>query len=165
MNNKGFTLIEVLAVIIILAVISMIAIPQIIGTTESAKKNLYGRQVDRIINGAKSWESEHIDLLPDNDNSGKSIKISILDLKKCGYLKKKEKKNPLNTEENMAEEIAIYYDYEYKQYLVAYCDFGNGDSSSEGYAKNYYKDNDLENAYQKCKNAVKLDSSKVTGGC
>lgn len=38
MKNKGFTLIEILAVIIILALVAIIAIPSILGTIENTKK-------------------------------------------------------------------------------------------------------------------------------
>ena len=37
-NKKGFTLVELLAVIVILAVIALIATPQVLGMIESARK-------------------------------------------------------------------------------------------------------------------------------
>ena len=41
MKNKGFTLVELLAVIVILAVISLIAVPMILGVVEESKKSAF----------------------------------------------------------------------------------------------------------------------------
>ena len=48
MNNKGFTLVELLAAVSILAIISVIAVPKIIDTFERNKKDAY-------INDAKKF--------------------------------------------------------------------------------------------------------------
>ena len=39
MNEKGFTLVELLAVIIILGVLAIITVPMIMGNVEESKKN------------------------------------------------------------------------------------------------------------------------------
>ena len=52
-NNKGFTLVELLAVIVILAVIMGIAIVSIGGILENAKKNTYKETAASIIGGVK----------------------------------------------------------------------------------------------------------------
>lgn len=41
MKNKGFTLVELLAVIVVLAVISLISVPMILGVVEEAKKSSF----------------------------------------------------------------------------------------------------------------------------
>ena len=41
MNKKGFTLVELLAVVVILAIIAIIAVPLILGVIESSKKGAF----------------------------------------------------------------------------------------------------------------------------
>ena len=50
-NNKGFTLVELLAIIIILAIILMITIPAVLGTIENSKKKSIENQAVAV----KKW--------------------------------------------------------------------------------------------------------------
>ena len=51
MNKKGFTLVELLAVIVILAIILAIAVPSITGILNSAKRSAFQADVKLIIKG------------------------------------------------------------------------------------------------------------------
>ncbi|MFA5696175.1 MAG: prepilin-type N-terminal cleavage/methylation domain-containing protein, partial [Bacilli bacterium] len=51
MNKKGFTLVELLAVIVILAIILAIAVPSITGILNSAKRSAFEADVKLIIKG------------------------------------------------------------------------------------------------------------------
>lgn len=51
LNKKGFTLVELLAVIVILAIILAIAVPSITGILNSAKKSSFEADVKLIIKG------------------------------------------------------------------------------------------------------------------
>ena len=53
MNKKGFTLVELLAVIVILALIMGIAVVSIGGVLDSAKKNTFKETAASIIDGVK----------------------------------------------------------------------------------------------------------------
>ena len=53
LNKKGFTLVELLAVIVILAIILLIAVPNIMGVVDGAKKDAYASSVMSIINAAE----------------------------------------------------------------------------------------------------------------
>lgn len=76
LNNKGFTLVELLAVIVILATIIMIAAPNVTGYLESSRKKAYvlnAKQVieavsnDVLMNGSKSaYNMEDINGLLDS---------------------------------------------------------------------------------------------------
>ena len=55
MKNKGFTLVELLAVIVILAVISLIATPMILGVIETAKKSAAVESVNGILDAADKY--------------------------------------------------------------------------------------------------------------
>lgn len=51
MKNKAFTLVELLAVIVIFAIILAIAIPSIIGIIEAQRKNAFESNIKMIIKG------------------------------------------------------------------------------------------------------------------
>lgn len=54
LNKKGFTLVELLAVIVVLAVIMVIAIPTVIDSMNSAKKNSFVMYGQKMITAAMS---------------------------------------------------------------------------------------------------------------
>ena len=84
-NNKGFTLVELLATITILVVIGLITIPVITKSINSATNNAYEAQEKALILGAKSWGAaeENFYKLP---TSGQTISVTLKDLKKGGYV-------------------------------------------------------------------------------
>ncbi|RYL87539.1 prepilin-type N-terminal cleavage/methylation domain-containing protein [Sporolactobacillus sp. THM7-4] len=60
-NQKGFTLVELLAVIVILAVIAAIAIPSITGIVANQKQKANVQDALNIIHAAKLYNSENGD--------------------------------------------------------------------------------------------------------
>lgn len=84
-NNKGFTLVELLATITILAIIGLITIPVITKSINSATNNAYEVQEKALILGAKSWgaDEENFYKLP---ISGQTISVTLKDLKTGGYV-------------------------------------------------------------------------------
>ena len=54
LNKKGFTLVELLAVIVVLAVIMVIAIPTVIDSMNSAKKSSFAMYGQKMLNAAMS---------------------------------------------------------------------------------------------------------------
>lgn len=64
-NEKGLTLIELLAVIVILGIIAAIAIPAIGGIIQKSKEDAVKAEALQVINGAKLWFSANgVDKLP-----------------------------------------------------------------------------------------------------
>ena len=59
LNNKGFTLVELLAVIVILLAISMVAIPNITASLEKNKNRLSESQKKIIVSSAELFISEN----------------------------------------------------------------------------------------------------------
>ena len=53
-KNKGFTLVELLAVIVILAIIMIISIPAVLDTMVSARKRTFGEYVTKVYNVAQN---------------------------------------------------------------------------------------------------------------
>ncbi len=54
MNKKGFTLVELLAVIVIMAVVVLIAIPNVMNSLNQAKKDNFGNEVNNLYSTAKT---------------------------------------------------------------------------------------------------------------
>ena len=86
-KRNGFTLIELMAVIIILAGIALIVTPLIIGGIKESKEKLYDTQLENIKSAAKSFM---IDLDLENDLT---LTLTLDELKKAGYVKE-DIKNP-----------------------------------------------------------------------
>lgn len=101
MKNKGYTLIELLAVFVILGVIVMISVPIVSSVLNSSKSKSYDEQVKILENAARTYMSENSTLLPDENDS---YNVTIDELKNSGLLKDEDIKNPIyssgSTEEN-----------------------------------------------------------------
>lgn len=52
-NKKGFTLVELLAVIVILAVLVLLAVPSVLKMMDTARKNAFVTEAQSFIDGAK----------------------------------------------------------------------------------------------------------------
>jgi prepilin-type N-terminal cleavage/methylation domain-containing protein len=53
-NNRGFTLVELLAVIVVLAVIIVLTVPSVLDTMNGAKKKTFAMYAQRIVTNAQS---------------------------------------------------------------------------------------------------------------
>ena len=81
--KKGFTLIELIAAIIILGIIGLITFPIVNSIIKENKESLYQSQIKDIEKAAYDWAYMNTDLLPENN---KYITITLLDLKKAGLI-------------------------------------------------------------------------------
>ena len=61
MKNKGFTLVEMITVIALLAIIGMISIPVVEGVIKRSKDRVYNTQLEEIKSGAKKYATEYIE--------------------------------------------------------------------------------------------------------
>ena len=78
MRNKGFTLVELLAVIVILAVISLIATPMVLGVIEKSKKSAAVESVNGILDAAEKNMIESMLNGESNTRYDLSIDTSLL---------------------------------------------------------------------------------------
>lgn len=90
---KGFTMIELISVIIVLGLIAAIVTPIVSSVLNDNREKLYQRQLDGIIESAKVWSANNMGKLPEPGD--KSIEITLGELKQGGYADK-DLKNPKN---------------------------------------------------------------------
>ena len=83
-SNKGFSLIEMLGVVIVLAILTLLIAPVVTKVMDDNRNKIYDEQVEIIISAAKIWGSDHIGRLPSEGENG--IYVTIGELKN-GYLK------------------------------------------------------------------------------
>ena len=119
--KKGFTLIEVLAVIIILAILALIAVPAINGVLKNSRQKAYDLQVDTIEEAAMKYSIEHNEILPKDDGIFTN-QLMLSQLISSGYIEKTDNGkiyNPIDNSE-MNGCVNIKYDLNYNQYTYIY---------------------------------------------
>ena len=117
--KKGFTLVELLGVITVLAIIGLIAIPVVNKSIKDSKERAYEAEVKEIEKAAKSWAAEHIEEIGNINCSGSAVKVvTIEELKQENYLPS-DAKNP-KSGELLTGQVSIIYDCEYNSYEYVY---------------------------------------------
>jgi len=101
--KKGFTLAELLGVIVVLALISLVTVPAVSDVLKNNKKKLCETQLQNIKLAAQNYGADHFYDLP--VESGGTFSIELKDLTSNGYIDK-EIRNPV-TKENFAEDEVI----------------------------------------------------------
>ncbi len=82
--KKGFTLVEMLAVIVILALLVILVIPAVSNIISNSRTRLYDVQIKNIELAAKNWGAENVGMLPSEE--GGSITIYLYNLKMGGFI-------------------------------------------------------------------------------
>ncbi len=93
--KKGFTLVELLAVILILGILLIIILPMVTGVISSSRTRLFNIQIKNIELAAKNWAAENPGMLPSQNNE--SITIFLYNLKMGGFIED-DITNPLTGE-------------------------------------------------------------------
>lgn len=101
MKKNGFTLVELIATLIILSLVSLIVVPNITSNLKKMKSGISDIQKAAIIDAAKYWASDNPDLLPSTNDSVKYVFLS--DLK--NYIDDKIYKN--SNEEQFSDNIFV----------------------------------------------------------
>lgn len=83
MNKKGFTLVELLAVIVIIALLGLIVSTSVVKIINNSRQDMYENQILSIKNAAEVWGGENINLLP---NEGECIYMTLGYLKNYGLI-------------------------------------------------------------------------------
>lgn len=103
MNNKGFTLVELLAVIVILAMIVLLAVPAALNISKSIRDDMYCSKVDLLENAALLYGQDNYDEI----RSGRIVRVSIQTLLDEDYLKKDELKTFTDSDGKTVESAVI----------------------------------------------------------
>ena len=84
-NKKGFTLVELLGVLVVLSVILMIAYPLITSYVRHTKEKAYEVQMELILTSLRDYANDHREWLP--QNSGDYVVLTLGQLKSAGIVK------------------------------------------------------------------------------
>lgn len=82
-KTRGFTLVELLAVMVILAVIAVIVFPTIEDYVTGSKDNAYQNQIHNIEAAAKNWAADHPEKIPDE---GGKYTVTLSELQSGNYI-------------------------------------------------------------------------------
>lgn len=117
MKTKAFTLIELLAVIIILGILATIVVPNIVGIINNSKKDTLNEQKRTVVDAAKRWGTDNTKKLPQS-----SCSLTITKLKTEGYLDSEKKVTDPTINKEMTGCVKIEYDSNNNQYKYTYID-------------------------------------------
>ena len=119
MNRKGFTLVELLAVIVILSLIALVAVPAITGMIKEGKSTLSDAQMKNVELAARNWASdkENLSLLNDDYEC-----VTLETLQNSGYadmdLKNPKTGDPLDVSVKIER---VEKNLEFTVYTGSYC--------------------------------------------
>lgn len=119
--RKGFTLVELLAVIIILGIILLIIVPNVAGILNRSQERLNEEQIREIESAAKQWGLRNLNIKNNKPYRGDNVisYVTIDTLQKEGFLENKDVRDLTdNSDVSLNTKICISYDnnqfiYEY----------------------------------------------------
>lgn len=135
--KKGFTLIELIAVVAILGLIALIVYPSINSVIKSSQDDSYESQTKIIEKAAQAWALDNVNLLPKDEVTV----VCVSQLVEGGYISNEDVKDPRDTEKELSGGVEI--SYKSKQYIYEYNDEANGClSKSTGMANSIIMNSD-----------------------
>src|SRR5574344_757927 len=113
MSKKGFTLVELLAVITILGVIALIAVPAVDSIIKNSKVKVYEKQKDGLLSSLQDWLTDNKDLFYDTN----TMTLTLGDLKEQNYVDY-DIKNP-KTDKCISNDLAFTINKNGKKYTYS----------------------------------------------
>jgi len=114
MKKNGFTLLEVLGVIVLLGVIALLVTTLSNRILGESKESLYETQKETIINSAKKWTIANNNELPMNETDA-PYNLSFTKLAEDGYIDSDDLIDPRNNK-SICGYVEITYNNSNKQY-------------------------------------------------
>lgn len=174
MRKRGFTLIELMGVLILLGLLSLIIIPLISNILKDQKEKQYAQQITNIELMAKNFGSDNLSILPSQD--GEIMYINLAQLKSMGYMEKNII-NPITENEiSNCARIKItklgnnhHYEYDQDSENETSCNEANGNVIISAPATKYIKKNSItsyivtinENNSENLINKYEIDRTKI----
>ena len=117
MDKKGFTLVELIAVIVLLAATALIAVPIVNRTIKNSKEKAYNAQKEEIVSAAKKYILEN-GITVNNE----PVYITLRKLVSNSYFEKGNIYDPRNEENLITKGVCVKVTYEEasKSYKYAY---------------------------------------------
>jgi len=84
-NKKGFTLVELLAVILVLGLVLVIAVPSVNKYLKSSKQKAFDVQINTMVEAVEAYANTFRKVLP--QNNGEEVRITLGQLKAEGLIK------------------------------------------------------------------------------
>ena len=175
MQKKGFTLVELMGVLIIIGVLSLILIPVISGIIKEQKQKQYEQQIINIELAAKNLGSDNLSILPEKD--GEYMYLTLGQLKSMGYMEGSII-NPNSKEEisdcariKVTRTGSIYkYEYDKTTESETNCSSGNNSITISSPINRYIKNGDTasyiitinDSNTDQVLNKYTIDKTKVT---
>lgn len=119
MNNKGFTLVELLSIIVIISFIAAFSFSVVTKKIKESKEKLYDSLINDIEEAGKKYMLQQETSLDQYHTN--TLCITIEQLQNAGHLEKGEIKNPKNNEV-LSGFVQIQYDDNNNQYRYTYVD-------------------------------------------
>lgn len=117
MNKKGFTLVEVLAVIVILSIIALIVFPEINKIMKNSKEKAYNTQIQSLEEAAQKFALKNTIYYP---APGARTCLTLSQLKSAGEIETDDITDPRDSTQKINGVIVITYSTEYNQYVYTY---------------------------------------------
>ena len=163
-NKKGFSLVELLAVVVLLGILSVVAIIGVNSVIKKANIKYYETQENTLKMAAQSYTQDNRSALPKNIGQSKSIYLKTLQEKKYVEEIKDRQGKACNSEDSYVRVFkSSQNSYEYTAYLVCN-EYKSGDNNNKYNGptiKVTYKDTKID------KDDIKLEEktifSKVSG--
>lgn len=122
LNENGFTLVEIVAVVVILGLIGLFVGPAVVKVIRGARKDVKEVNIDTVLNAAYDFSQKYMKILPDSTPGAVSEQVCAYELITCGLLKSEivSGKNPQ------------IENFETASFSITYCDKVHDASEVEG---------------------------------